>query len=172
MNKVLRNCTGQFSNFLVSDTVLQSRLLVRTLIEEANVAVIQETRRNLRRYKIRTVEDVRRTAMDIVAAPAKDWTDFNHLKDYLYDNVYKKAQVCIMNEKGKLVIRRIFEHLEKAPEMLPGHWKTRYEKAESRSDKRRVLTDYISGMTDRYAMDLYQMMFAPYEKVMFEFRER
>jgi len=27
------------------------------------------------------------------------------------------------------------------------------------------------GMTDRYAMDLYQMMFEPYEKVMFGFRE-
>jgi dGTPase len=34
-----------------------------------------------------------------------------------------------------------------------------------------VIADYISGMTDRYAMDLYQMMFEPYEKVMFEFRE-
>jgi len=26
-------------------------------------------------------------------------------------------------------------------------------------------------MTDRYAMDLYQMMFEPYEKVMFGFRD-
>jgi len=172
MNKVLKKCTGQFSNFLVSDTVLQSRLLVRTLIEEANVAVIRETGRNLKRYKINTVEDVRRTAVDIVAAPAADWEDFNRLKEYLYDNVYKKAQVCIMNEKGKLVVRRIFEHLEKAPQMLPGHWRTRYTQAENTTEKRRVLADYISGMTDRYALDLYQMMFAPYEKVMFEFRER
>ena len=128
--------------------------------------------RNLEQYKISSVDDVRRIARDIVAAPAADWEDFNLLKDYLYDNVYKKAQVCIMNEKGKLVVRRIFEHLEKAPEMLPGHWRTRYTQAGNRADKRRVLTDYISGMTDRYAMDLYQMMFSPYEKVMFEFRER
>lgn len=172
MNKVLEKCTGQFSNFLVSDTVLQSRLLVRTLIEEANIMVIRETGRNLERYKINTVDDVRRTTMDIVAAPAAGWDDFNRLKDYLYDNVYKKAQVCIMNEKGKLVVRRIFEHLEKAPQMLPGHWRTRYTQAENKTEKRRVLADYISGMTDRYALDLYQMMFAPYEKVMFEFRER
>ena len=133
MNKVLKKCTGQFSNFLVSDTVLQSRLLVRTLIEEANVMVIRETRRNLEQYKINSVDDARRTAMDIVAAPAADWEDFNLLKDYLYDNVYKKAQVCIMNEKGKLVVRRMFEHLEKAPEMMPGHWRTRYTQAGNRA---------------------------------------
>ncbi len=34
-----------------------------------------------------------------------------------------------------------------------------------------MIVDYISGMTDRYAMDLYQMMFEPYEKVMFGFRD-
>lgn len=171
MEKVLDKCTGRFGNFLVSDTVLQSRLLVRTLIEEANIMVINETRKNLEKHNIHSVDDVRQIAVDIVAAPEGEWGVFNRLKDYLYNNVYKKAQVCIMNEKGKLVIKRIFEHLERAPEMLPGQWKKRYDSAEARRDKRRVIADYISGMTDRYAMDLYQMMFAPYEKVMFEFRE-
>lgn len=170
-DRVLDKCKGRFGSFLVADTVLQSRLLVRTLIEEANIMVIHETRKNLEKYNIRSVDDVRQIAVDIVAAPENEWDVFNRLKDYLYNNVYKKAQVCIMNEKGKLVIRRIFEHMERAPEMLPGQWKKRYDRAEARSAGRRVIADYISGMTDRYAMDLYQMMFAPYEKVMFEFRE-
>jgi dGTPase len=65
----------------------------------------------------------------------------------------------------------LFEHLEKKPEMLPRSYLSAFEKAKSKTDKRRVIADYISGMTDRYAMDLYQMMFEPYEKVMFEFRE-
>jgi dGTP triphosphohydrolase len=34
-----------------------------------------------------------------------------------------------------------------------------------------AIVDYIAGMTDRYAMDLYKMMFDPYEKIMFEFRD-
>ncbi len=61
--------------------------------------------------------------------------------------------------------------MEKKPEMLPRSYISRFEKAKNKTDKRRVIADYISGMTDRYAMDLYQMMFEPYEKVMFEFRE-
>ncbi len=171
MDKVIGTCTDRFRGFMASDTILQSRLLVRTLIEEANIMVIHETTKNLDKHFIRSVDDVRRIDVDIVAAPESEWDEFNSLKDYLYSNVYKKAQVCIMNEKGKLVIKRIFEHLEKVPEMLPGQWKKRFDRAENISERRRVIADYISGMTDRYAMDLYQMMFAPYEKVMFEFRE-
>jgi dGTPase len=55
--------------------------------------------------------------------------------------------------------------------MLPKGYRTFFEQASHQSGKWRVIADYISGMTDRYAMDLYQMMFEPYEKVMFGFRE-
>ena len=106
-----------------------------------------------------------------VAAPQKDWEDFKDLKRFLFQRVYQSPQVCIMNEKGKLIIKRIFEHLERKPEMLPRGFRGRFEKAADRTEKRRVIADYLSGMTDRYAMDLYQMMFEPYEKIMFEFRE-
>ena len=106
--------------------------------------------------------------MDIVSAPIHDWKNFQEIKKFLFEKVYKSPQVCIMNEKGRWIITRMFEHFKKRPEMLPRSFKTRFEKAIKRKDKRRVITDYISGMTDRYAMDLYQMMFEPYEKVMFE----
>jgi len=55
--------------------------------------------------------------------------------------------------------------------MLPRIFRDRFERAPEGAGKRRVIGDYLSGMTDRYAMDLYQMMFEPYEKIMFEFRE-
>ena len=97
--------------------------------------------------------------------------DFEKLQQFLMENVYRKPHVCILNEKGKLIIHRIFKHLVKRPEMLPKSFKISYETAQDSKDKCRVIADYISGMTDRYAMDLYQMMFEPYEKVMFEFRE-
>jgi len=70
-----------------------------------------------------------------------------------------------------MIISRIFHHLEGKPDMLPGSFKFRFKRAESKKARCRIIADYISGMTDRYAMDLYQMMFEPYEKVMFGFRE-
>ncbi|MGA3086138.1 MAG: deoxyguanosinetriphosphate triphosphohydrolase [Thermodesulfobacteriota bacterium] len=171
VGRVLKKCGDRYPGFNDVDTIIQARLLVRTLIEETNIMVIEQTRRNLRRLKIKTLQDVRKAKIPIVTAPRQDWENFNQLKNFLFENVYRRPQVCIMNEKGRMIISRIFHHLEEKPDMLPGAFKFRFKRAGSKKTRRRVIADYISGMTDRYAMDLYQMMFEPYEKVMFGFRE-
>jgi dGTPase len=169
--RVLKKCRDRYHGFNDADTIIRARLLVRTLIEETNIMVIEQTHENLRRLKIQTPQDVRKARIQIVAAPEGDWEDFDRLKSFLFENVYRRPQVCIMNEKGKLIISRIFSHLEKRPDMLPRVLKIRFDQARNRKGRRRVIADYMTGMTDRYAMDLYQMMFEPYEKVMFGFRD-
>jgi dGTPase len=44
---------------------------------------------------------------------------------------------------------------------LPAHVLRRSE----REGLRRAVCDYIAGMTDRFALDEYQRLFAPYERV-------
>jgi dGTPase len=171
VGRILKKCRDRYAGFDEADTIIRSRLLVRTMIEETNIMVIEQTHESLSRLKVHSLEDVRKTTEPIVSAPDEDWQDFNRLKGFLFENVYRRPQVCIMNEKGSLIISRIFNHLEKKPEMLPGTFKLPFDLAGTRRARRRVIADYISGMTDRYAMDLYQMMFEPYEKVMFGFRE-
>lgn len=169
--RVVKKCQERYPGFDDGDTIIRARLLVRTLIEETNIMVIGQTHENLRRLDIHTLEDIRKAEDPVVTAPHQDWEDFNHLKGFLFENVYKRPQVSIMNEKGRLILSGIFHHLEKNPDMLPRLYKNRFDQAEDKKIQRRVIADYLSGMTDRYAMDLYQMMFEPYEKVMFGFRE-
>jgi dGTPase len=171
VDQVLKKCEDRYPGFDKADTIIRARLLVRTLIEGTNIMVIKQTHDNLRRLKIKNIQEVRKVGIPIVTAPNQDWTHFNQLKNFLFENVYKRPQVCIMNEKGRLIISRIFNHLEEKPDMLPGVFKSRFIKTKDKKTRRRIIADYLSGMTDRYAMDLYQMMFEPYEKVMFGFRE-
>jgi dGTPase len=171
ITRVLNKCGEKYPGFNQYETIIRSRLLVRTLIEETNIMVIEQTHKNLRQLKKPTLEAVRKCSGYLVAAPQEDWEDFKRLKNFLFENVYKRPQVCIMNEKGKLIISRLFSHLENGPDMLPQSLKNRFKQAGNRKTRRRIIADYISGMTDRYAMDLYQMMFEPYEKIMFGFRE-
>jgi dGTPase len=171
LNRVIQKCEARFNNFTTIERITKARILVRFLIDVTNVMVMEETQGNIERFRIQSAEDVRKTNITIVAAPIQDWEHFKGLKGFLFDHVYRSPQVCIMNEKGKLILSRIFAHLERCPEMLPKTHLSRFRTAVSKSEQRRVIADYISGMTDRYAMDLYQMMFEPYEKVMFEFRE-
>ncbi len=171
VDQVLKKCGDHYPGFDRADTIIRARLLVRTLIEGTNIMVIKQTHNNLRRLKIKTIQDVRKAEIPIVTAPNQDWDNFNQLKNFLFENVYKRPQVSIMNEKGRLIISRIFHHLEEKPDMLPGVFKFRLWQTKDKKTRRRIIADYLSGMTDRYAMDLYQMMFEPYEKVMFGFRE-
>jgi dGTPase len=170
VRRVLAKCNERYAGFDDTETIIRARLLVRTLIEETNIMVIEQTHKNLRRLNIKTLHEVREVPEPIVTAPVQDWENFNRLKGFLFENVYKSPQVCIMNEKGRVILTRIFYHLEKNPDMLPGSFKKRLKIAKNRTSRRRVIADYLSGMTDRYAMDLYQMMFEPYEKVMIGFR--
>ncbi len=171
VQKFLEQCRARYPRFESAGKVIKSRLFVRTIIETTNLLVIEETGKNILKFRIHSVEAARKTDADMVAAPQKDWEDFKDLKRFLFQRVYQSPQVCIMNEKGRLILKRIFEHLDRKPEMLPRNFRSRLENASARAEKRRVIGDYLSGMTDRYAMDLYQMMFEPYEKIMFEFRE-
>jgi dGTPase len=171
VQRLLKQCCSKYKGFAKANRVIKSRLLVRTIIEATNIMVIEETVRKIKKFRIQSVEQARKINTDIVSAPEKTWEDFKSLKNFLFQKVYRSPQVCIMNEKGKLIINRLFDHLERRPEMLPRGFKSRFETAPGKTEKRRVIADYISGMTDRYAMDLYQMMFEPYEKIMFEFRE-
>ena len=171
VDRVLKKCGDRYPGFEKADTIIRARLLVRTLIEGTNLMVIEQTNNNLRRLKIKNIKEVRKAGIPIVTAPNQDWANFNQLKYFLFENVYKRPQVCIMNEKGRLIISRIFHHLEEKPDMLPGIYKSRFIQAKYKKTRRRIIADYLAGMTDRYAMDLYQMMFEPYEKVMFGFRE-
>ena len=171
LRRILETCSFKYQGFQDFAVHIKSRLLVRTLIELSNAMVIEETKKNIAKYEIKTAEDVRKTPVNIVSAPPKEWEELIKLKKFLFERVYRSPQVCIMNEKGIKITKELFLHIEHCPEMLPRITKERFDRMKTLDEKRRIIADYISGMTDRYAMDLFEMMFEPYVKVMMGFRD-
>ena len=63
--------------------------------------------------------------------------------------MYNNKKVLIKNNEGKKIIRKLFLTITKNPR--------RYlAKDQLKKDKYRSIADYISGMTDRYAINLYK----------------
>ena len=62
--------------------------------------------------------------------------------------MYNNKQVLIKNENGKKIIKKLFQKINKNPKI---YLNQNYKKF----DKERRIADYISGMTDRYAINLY-----------------
>ncbi len=82
---------------------------------------------------------------------------------------FKKVAIqeaLIMVEKGRKIIRDLFEAFVDKPQLMPWVTQRKFNEAHETAKKWRVVCDFISGMTDRYAMETYSRLFEPNEKVM------
>jgi dGTPase len=80
------------------------------------------------------------------------------LKKFLYERMYHHYRLVRMQGKAERFISELFNAYIKSPGMLPTETQMRLEIA----SVERVITDYIAGMTDRYALEEWQKLFDPY----------
>ena len=62
--------------------------------------------------------------------------------------MYNNKNVLRKNNKGKLIIKKLFNKIKKNPQKY-------ISKENLNSNGFRAVSDFISGMTDRYAIKLY-----------------
>lgn len=79
------------------------------------------------------------------------------LRDFMFENVYVGSEAKREETKACYVVQRIYGHFLEHPETLPAEYLLR-TRSESRE---RVVCDYIAGMTDRFAIRVYQRYFLP-----------
>ena len=79
------------------------------------------------------------------------------LRDFLFESVYRNPIAKSQENKSKELLVRLFEYYVKNPEKMPDLYyrNTRDEPVE------RCVCDFISGMTDRYAIETYRELFIP-----------
>ena len=76
------------------------------------------------------------------------------LRDFLYDRVYFNPNSVVEIEKAKKILTDLYEYLLENP----GDYAKLYPKGDS-LEKR--VGDFIAGMSDRYALALYEKFFFP-----------
>ncbi|MCH5584137.1 dGTPase [Shimazuella sp. AN120528] len=81
------------------------------------------------------------------------------LKQLVIDEVVYSQTVQTMAWKGRFVVKQLFEAMMNEPNLLPHNDRLTIKKGISTAEKARVVCDYISGMTDSYAMKMYQQLF-------------
>lgn len=81
----------------------------------------------------------------------------NDLRDFLFKNVYNNPIAKSEDEKAKNLLRSLFDYFERHPEKMPEHFFCNVEN----DGVKRCVCDFISCMTDRYAIDLYKSLFIP-----------
>ena len=74
------------------------------------------------------------------------------LKRFLFENLYRHPRVMASMEQARGIVQELFAAYVAAPgEMQAGHAARARACAGDNGRLRRVVADYIAGMTDRYA---------------------
>ena len=114
--------------------------------------LIKHTKKSLQKNKIKTVDDVRNFPEKLISFSKEMEEKNNELKNFLYNNLYTNHEVIAMKIKAENVIKTLFEAYGNYPKLLPVSYRKRIEEF----GLERVITDYIAGMTDRYALKEYE----------------
>jgi dGTPase len=88
---------------------------------------------------------------------------FNGLREYMFANVYTASDAKEDNPKTVFVIHALFEHFCRKPEEMPAEFQ---DNPRDEPPERRV-ADYIAGMTDRYAVKVFEQIYVPREWAVF-----
>jgi dGTPase len=123
---------------------------VRRMLSEQVYDLIASTGAAIEEHRPRHVDDVR-------ASPAlvRFSDTMRHrslaLKGFLFDNLYRHPQVVDMTDRAKQVVGELFDiYLTDPAQMQAGFAR--------REDRVRAVTDYIAGMTDRFASREHQRL--------------
>ncbi len=84
----------------------------------------------------------------------------DRLRKFLFENVYYNPVAKAEEQKSKELVCTLFEFYVKNPDRLPDRYRRRIGIDESETVERGV-ADFISGMTDRYAIETYNELFVP-----------
>jgi dGTPase len=139
---------------------LDRREIIRELIGLMVTDVVTRTADNLAAYEVDSPEKLQSLPVNVVEYSADFGQNIRQLKDFLYQHMYRHYRLMRMQTKAEHFISEIFEAYIKEPRMLPEQTQAKLDDA----SLYQVVTDYIAGMTDRYALDEWEKLFDPYRK--------
>ena len=77
------------------------------------------------------------------------------INEFLFQNVYNHPKLKEKRSKVEDVTKKLFKYYSNNFHLLPEDWYVQ----EKNENKHRIICDYISGMTDRYATKFYKSIY-------------
>jgi len=140
------------------ETSLMIHEAVRRMIGAMVMDLLGETKRRIEAAKPASADAIRRLKAPVADFSEKMRAHDRALKAFLGENMYGHYKLNRMTSKARRVVRDLFQLLVDEPECLPTDWRRQAGKPGSK-ETAHLVTDYIAGMTDRYALDEHRRLF-------------
>jgi dGTPase len=149
LNKIILKHNKKLKKYSI-DLVI--RQIIREIINEMVSDVINTTKKNIKLYDIKNLNDIYKTRKQLVSFSDKMQMFDKNIKNFLKQKMYFHKNVNSKTNFGRKIIVRLFTKIRKNPKKYIN------VKKYSNSNIERIISDYIAGMTDRYAINLYNQI--------------
>ena len=104
--------------------------------------------------RIKNIDEIKKNNNFLILMSDKMNKNCDEIRAFLYKNVYNHKKLLEKKSNAENIIFKIFNHFKNNFEKLPNDWLSKKQF----DVKERIICDYISGMTDRYALKLYKSL--------------
>ena len=144
LGEVIKKKNKQFKN----EKLLRNEI-IRSIINFMVTDLILYTKKKIKNLKINTIEDVYKSSDFIVSFSPKLISANNQIREFLRVNMYENKSVKEMTNKAEIIIKNLYMYLIKNNKrFIPQDVKKKW-------GLERSVSDFIAGMTDKFAIDLY-----------------
>ena len=149
LNKIIKKHIKKIGKYSI-DLVI--RQIIREIINEMVGDVIISIKKNIKENKIRNLNDIYKSKKNIVCFSDQMKNFDLSIKRFLKKKMYFHSKVNLKTNYGKNIITKLFTKIKRNPKKY-----INIKKYNSPSIER-IICDYIAGMTDRYAINLYNQI--------------
>ena len=114
--------------------------------------VIAVARNRLEAAKPQSVDEVRHLGMTVIRFSKPLYQELKAIRGFLFTRMYRAPSVMVERARVTEVINGLFPLFMGDPGLLPAEWSADIGRATSDTDLARMVADYVSGMTDRFAL--------------------
>jgi dGTPase len=133
--------------------------VTRRMITAMVADVVIQSRKRLHAIAPKTPDDIRGAHDAVVAFSGGMAKDLAVLKEFMFAHVYRHPRVTRVMESAESILTDLFQHYTAQPDAMPEAWSKAVHAAEPRR-RARIVADFVSGQTDRYAIAEHRRLFA------------
>lgn len=140
------------------DDALRSRVITLEQLPKDCIKVLGESNRDRINYLVRDVIENSEDRNDILQSEQAGLM-MDKLRTFMFHHVYKNENVKKASDLSKVerIIESLYIHFVNHPDELPENYRSLIDDY----GVNEMVKDYVAGMTDRYAINLYDELFLP-----------
>ena len=144
IGEIIKKKNKQFKN----EKLLRNEI-IRSIINFMVTDLILHTKKKIKKLKIKTIKDVYKSSDFLISFSPKLISANNQIREFLKLNMYENKSVKKMTNKAEIIIKNLYIYLIKNNKkfILPD--------LKKKWGLERSVSDFIAGMTDKFAIDLY-----------------